>query len=77
MGKFICQRSGKVAFVRHQDAAKVVGDVGNRHRIPSADAPKSIYQCEHCGRWHVTGYPPELNRQIQRAVRRKQKGAKP
>lgn len=71
MGKRACQATGKVAFVRHQDAAKVIGDLRVRHRLPAADGPLSLYQCEHCRRWHVTGMTAEQTRDIQRAKRRK------
>lgn len=69
MGRRICQQTGKVSFVRHQDAAKQVGSVFTR-KTGLADTAQSFYQCEFCKRWHVTSLPPQETTALQRQKRR-------
>jgi len=68
----ICAVTGKRIYKRHQAAAKAVGKMQKTARGAAA-SPNSIYQCDHCGRWHLTSYSPQLTRAIQHDRRERKK----
>lgn len=70
MARKRCEKTGSVIFVRHQDAAKVIGAWFIKGRSDTAQVPQSIYHCAHCGRWHVSGYTPEDTKATVRAFHR-------
>lgn len=53
-----CVAAGKVAYVRHQEAEKVIALHAKRCN-GSASRPLSPYRCVVCRRWHLTGLTPE------------------
>lgn len=55
----ICAAAGKVAFVRHSQAEKVVASYRKKAASGVAEAPRSAYRCAVCRRWHVTGQSPQ------------------
>lgn len=74
----VCERTGKHKFKRHQDAASALGRMRRYAKdVGAAACPKSFYQCQHCKRWHLTSYSPELTRAIQQHRRDRNPKAKP
>lgn len=73
MGARTCTAAGKVAFVRHQDAEKLIARYAKRNRGLAA-APLSPYRCTTCRRWHVTNMTPAESAEYQ-AARGKPAGA--
>jgi hypothetical protein len=70
MARKRCEKTGSVIFVRHQDAAKVIGLSFVKGVAPGAQVPQSIYRCAFCGRWHVSAYTPEDTKASVRAFHR-------
>lgn len=68
MGRRTCPTTGKVSFVRHQDAAKEVARLERMRGL--AELPSSFYECEHCKRWHVASMGQKRATAIQRKKRR-------
>lgn len=66
-----CASTGKVMFRHYQQAAKVCGSNGIRHRVKVAQTPQSIYRCEDCDHWHVTSYSALRTAGIKRCVQRR------
>lgn len=61
----ICEATGKRIFKRHQDAHKAIGSTAKRV-VGLVRKPQSTYQCIACGKWHLTGMPPQEARQLRR-----------
>lgn len=53
-----CPAAGKVAYVRHQEAEKVVAYHAKKLN-GIASHPRTAYRCVVCRRWHVTSLTPE------------------
>lgn len=58
MGNRLCRATGKVSFVRHQDAEKVVARFSPARKRGLVEAPQAVYRCRSCNRWHLTGMTP-------------------
>lgn len=72
MKRRYCEATGKRQYKRHQDAAKTLSLAQKKAR-DGAQAPRCIYQCDTCGRWHLTSFDPDEVRQLQQAQRRQQR----
>lgn len=72
MAARICEPTGKRKYTRHQDAAKVMA-VAQKKARDGVEVPRSMYQCDQCGRWHLTSYEAEETRQLQQARRRQER----
>lgn len=62
MARVICQRSKKQSFPTRLDAdierARIIANNESKHRKRSLkDVPTRSYQCEFCGKWHLTSQP--------------------
>ena len=58
MGNRVCRATGKVSFVRHQDAEKVMAHYSPARKRGLVEAPQAIYRCVSCNRWHLTCMTP-------------------
>lgn len=58
MGTRFCPAAGKVAYVRHQEAEKIVARFTKANQ-GIASHPQSAYRCTVCRRWHVTSLTPD------------------
>lgn len=67
MGVRKCTAAGKLAFVRHQYAEKLVAFYRRVAETGAVEVPRSVYRCVACRRWHVTGYTPEQTADWKRA----------
>ena len=64
-----CPVCGKECFDRRSQAERVVY---NSKKRKHAKESGSVYLCEHCGKYHVTHYSYENNKQRKTLYRRKQ-----
>lgn len=70
MKRRYCPATGKRQYKRHQDAAKTLS-IAQKKARDGAQAPRCIYQCDECARWHLTSFEPAETRHLQ-AARRQQ-----
>lgn len=47
--RYICGRTGKVMFPRKVDAR-----TSANFRMAKGADPLRVYECEHCGQWHLS-----------------------
>lgn len=72
MGIHFCTASGKMAYVRPQDAEKAIAKQRFRAERGLAQVPLSTYRCAVCRRWHLTSMTPQ-----ETAERKQARGGPP
>ena len=60
--------TGKNQYFTKFLAETALIDIHIHRNFPPEMGPQNVYQCEHCGDWHLTSKSPKRNERLQEMI---------